>query len=51
MMRKCWETEQESRPTFQDIYDELKKMLSETDHVRTEQLALRGHVTSIAMLE
>ena len=34
MMKKCWDHEQENRPSFQDIYEQLNEMLAETDQVR-----------------
>ena len=33
-MKKCWEHEQENRPSFNDVHEQLKEMLTETDHVR-----------------
>ncbi|CAB4027555.1 proto-oncogene tyrosine- kinase receptor Ret, partial [Paramuricea clavata] len=32
LMKKCWEHEQENRPSFHDIHEQLKGMLAETDH-------------------
>ncbi len=34
LMKKCWEQEQENRPSFHDIHEQLKEMLGETDRVR-----------------
>ena len=33
-MKNCWEHEQENRPSFHDIHEQLRGMLAETDHVR-----------------
>ena len=30
-MKKCWEHEQQDRPSFQDIHKQLKEMLAEND--------------------
>ena len=31
IMKKCWEHEQQDRPSFQDIHKQLKEMLAEND--------------------
>ena len=34
LMTKCWEDEQNNRPSFAEVHEEVKKMLDETDDVR-----------------
>jgi hypothetical protein len=30
-MKKCWDTDPKSRPSFDDIVDQLKKLMSSLD--------------------
>ncbi|XP_028390746.1 fibroblast growth factor receptor 3-like [Dendronephthya gigantea] len=34
IMRKCWENDQKDRPSFEEVHEEVKEMLDETDDVR-----------------